>query len=608
MSDKADPFDMRPLWAIAGAALLAGMASSVLHGAGRSFGQLMILALAVAMSVYVGRRTVRLEDLGALGGSGYDEDVPSTTLVKVLHGVITTIYNIGLMVVVYAFLVRIKLLKTEFDPALVQAFPFFLGLLVLLLALAVGLSVRARGGILVTWYTRVHGWVLAVTAALVGLGGLVLVFDPVLTVGSSVLLVSTDLPVLVTIGLLGVSTQMFLAARLPTTLELVNNVVHAIRQQRKGAKAVAPAATPPIVYAGAIAIGLAIMASFVASQFQLLDKFGGFRDDRAVYIIAVVPLTLAIFFLTSAIGIWREGRRGLYTKKITTKLRNDILVYGFSSIAGLFFMILLTLNLSGDLDRLGSFSQGRDVAKDLTALTILATTGPIGVYLHRQIQRVDAIEGRMPDFLNDLAESRRAGLTLSNALQAASRTDYGALSPEIKKMATQVAWGVPFNDALSQFADRVKTNLVRRSVQLIIEASRTGGSITQILKASARDAHELKSLEADRRVTMMTFLIVIYVVFFVFIVVLASLDVQFIPQVLAASAATAESNIGLDVGPSIDAEAINFIYFNAAMVQAIGNGLVGGVLAEGRVTAGFRHVAFMTFCSWVAFRFLLAGL
>ncbi len=603
-----DDFDMRPLWMIASAAMLAGMAASLLHGSGRSFGQLLILLLALAMATYVGRRTFRLDDHGALGGAGYDEDIAAPPTVKILHGVITALYNVGLMVVVYAFMVRITLIDATFDPALVQAFPFFLGLFVLLLAFAVGLSVRAHGGVLESWYTRVHGWALAVTAALVGLGGLVLVFDPVITVGSSVLLVETDLPVLVTIGLLGIATQMFLAARLPTTLELVNNALHAIRRQRKGSKQEVATSTPPIVYMAGIALGVAILASFMASQFKLLDRFGGFGDDRAVYLIAVVPLALALFFLTSAVGIWREGRRGLYTKKITTKLRNDILVYGFSSVAGIFFMILLTSHLSGNLDSLGPFSQGRDVAKDLTALTILSTTGPIGIYLHKQIQRVDAIEVRMPDFLNDLAESRRAGLTLANALQAASRTDYGALSPEIRKMATQVSWGVPFNDALAQFSERVKTNLVRRSVQLIIEASRTGGSITQILKASARDAHELKSLEADRRVTMMTFLIVIYVVFFVFIVVLASLEVQFIPQVLAASEATASTQIGLGVAAPIDAEAINFIYFNAAMVQALGNGLVGGVLAEGRVTAGFRHVAFMTFCSWVAFRFLLAGM
>lgn len=603
-----EQIDVRILWGMAALALVAGMVASLLGGLGHRFGQLVVLALAFGMAVFVGRRTYEVEDLGALGGAGYEEDLPTPPSVRVLHGAITLFYNIGLMVVVFAFLVRVRVVPTRFDPGLVQVFPFFLGFFVLLLALAVGLSARARGGVLRSWYTRVHGWILTVVGSLVSLGGLLLLFDTEVTLGSAVLLVATDLPVLVTIGVLGVSTQMFLAAGLPTVLDLVYAASNAMRRQRKGAPRPGPQATPPFVYAIGIAFGLAMLVSFLASQFDLLGALGGFRDERVVYVVAVVPLALALFFLTSAVGIYREGRRGLYTKKISRKLRNDIVVFGFSSLAGMFFMILLTMHLSGDLDNLGPFSSGNDVAKDLTALTILATTGPVGVYLHRQNRRVDAIEGRMHDFLNDLAESRRAGLTLAAGLQAASRSDYGALTPEVRKMATQVAWGVPFNDALHQFGQRVKTNLVQRSVQLIIEASRTGGSISEILKASARDAHELKSLEADRRVTMMTFLIVIYVVFFVFIVVLASLDTQFIPQVLAASEASSESSLGVKTSSPIDADAINFIYYNAAMVQAIGNGLVGGVLAEGRVTSGFRHVAFMTFCAWVAFRFLLGGL
>lgn len=600
--------DVRVLWAVAVLALLSGMAASVLHGPGRRLGQLVVLLLGLGMAAFVSRRSYEVDDLGALGGTGYDEGLPTPPPVKLLHAAITLLYNVGLMVVVFAFLVRVHVVPTRFDPGLVQVFPFFLGLFVLLLALATGISVRARGGVLRAWYTRVHGWFLGVVGGLVALGGVVLLFDPVVALGGSVFLVATDLPVLVTVGLLGVSTQMFLAAGLPTVLDLVHTFAAAIRRQRRGTRRPATAATPPFVYAAILAVGAATLLSILASQFDLLETLGGFRDERVVYVIAVVPLALALFFLTSAVGIYREGRRGLYTKKISRKLRNDIIVFGFSSLAGLFFLVLLTLHLGGDLDRLGPFSTGNDVAKDLVALTILATTGPIGVYLHKQIQRVDAIESRMPDFLNDLAESRRAGLTLSAGLQAAARSDYGALSPEVRKMANQVAWGVPFNDALKQFGDRVKTNLVRRSVQLIIEASRTGGSISQILKASARDAHDLKSLEADRRVTMMTFLIVIYVVFFVFIVVLASLDTQFIPQVLAASEAAGESAVGVQATSPIDAESINFIYYNAAMVQAVGNGIVGGVLAEGRVTAGFRHVAFMTFCAWVAFRFILGGL
>jgi flagellar protein FlaJ len=284
-------------------------------------------------------------------------------------------------------------------------------------------------------------------------------------------------------------------------------------------------------------------------------------------------------------------------------------VYGFSSLAGLGLATLLVMNLGGRIDAIGPFPGGKDLSKDLIVMTILVTAGPIGWHISRQNRRVDAIENRLPDFLNDLAETRRAGLTLAASLQSCSLSDYGALTPEIQKMANQVSWGVPFTEALAQFAQRVRTNLVRRSVHLIIEASRTGGSVADILKAAARDAYEIKALESERRVNMMTYLIVLYVVFFVFMTVIAVMDSKFIPQVIAANQVAGqigveEGNVPLG-GGNLDQETMRFTFFSAAIVQAIGNGIVGGVLSEGRVTAGFRHVAIMAFSAWLLFRFLV---
>ena len=105
---------------------------------------------------------------------------------------------------------------------------------------------------------------------------------------------------------------------------------------------------------------------------------------------------------------------------------------------------------------------------------------------------------------------------------------------------------------------------------------------------------------------MMTFVIVIYVVFFVFLSVLASLDTQFLPPLLESQTAAAESDLQGGFGETkITQEEIDFIYFNAAMIQALGNGIVGGVLSEGRVTAGFRHAALMALSGWVIFRLLV---
>lgn len=591
----------RSLLLLAVATAAAGFLAATATGAGRVLLQALMIAAMLALVPLLDRAPTARPDV--LGGAGYHERLPGW--VRTLHLASTVVYTAGIMVVVLAVLLRFRVIDLDIDPAVSQAFPLFLGAYVALQTVTAQHQIGHRGAVAKDWSTRLHAGVLVGVAGVVLFIALLLVAQGSLEVQGQLLLQRSDVPILVLIAVLGGGTQLFLAAGLPTSVDLLQHLLD------RGQREEAPGQTPPVVYAALLAIALAAVFSFLASQLDLLDRVGRFRDERVIYIIAVVPLALVTFFAVSAISIYREGRRGLYKKRITVQVRNALMVYGFSSAGGILFFTLLAMALGGRFDGWDGVSTGRDLAKDLTVLTVLATTGPIGWYLHRQNQRIDAIEMRLPDFLNDLAESRRAGLTLSVALQVAAKTDYGALRSDVRKMANQVAWGVPFNEALEQFAKRVPTALVRRTTQLVIEASHTGGSIADILKAAARDAYDLKNIESERRVTMTTYLVVLYVVFFVFMVVLAALDTQFIPGVLQAQEDVQGTNIegGLGTGGGgIDASELRFAYFNAAMVQAIGNGLVSGVLGEGRVTAGFRHVAIMTLVAWVMFRLVLGSL
>lgn len=586
----------------AACALAAGVAAGLTDGTPRRLAMLALLLAGLGLARTASSRQVPLEPEVPMGGVGYRR--PAQAAVRALHATLSIAYNAGLMVVVFAALVRFDVLPLDLPPRLVQAFPVLLGAYLLALAIAVKLRIGENGGVTRTWYTRAHAWFLAGVSAPVLLVAAALLAQDTVSVAGRFTLTEPDLQVLSLVAVLGVGTQLFLVVHLPTTFDLVTDLLRLFAEPRAGRKG-----TPPIVYAGLLSVGLTLAAGFLLVRFDLVRRLGGFQDERVALLLVLLPVGLALFLLSSALQIWREGRRGLYSRKITRKVRDDLLVYGFSALAGLGLTVLLVLNLLGRVDSVGPFQGGRGLSKDLIVMTILATAGPIGWHVSRQSRRVDAIEGRLPDFLNDLAETRRAGLTLAASLQSCSLSDYGALTPEVQKMANQVSWGVPFTEALQQFADRVKTNLVRRSVHLIIEASKTGGSVADILKAAARDAYEIKALESERRVNMATYLIVLYVVFFVFLVVMAVMDNRFIPQVIEANRVAGQ--LGTDTsdvpigGGNLDQDVLRFIFFNAAIVQAIGNGIVGGVLAEGRLTAGFRHVAWMALSAWLLFRFVL---
>lgn len=227
--------------------------------------------------------------------------------------------------------------------------------------------------------------------------------------------------------------------------------------------------------------------------------------------------------------------------------------------------------------------------------------GPWAFYASAKQKNIKEIEKRLPDFLRDVAEAGRFGMTLADAIVVASGGRYGKLTPEIKKMAAQIEWGVPAGETLRLFAERVNTPLVRRVVTIVVKASDAGGSVADVLSMVAHDTKEEQYSQAERNLQMSTYLAVIYISFFVFLVTIIILNLTFIPKIqlaganvaAAAEAAGIEGGIG---GASLDVTAIPSIqiaFFLAVMAHAIGDGVMAGVLQTGSIADGMRHSVIM---------------
>jgi flagellar protein FlaJ len=230
-------------------------------------------------------------------------------------------------------------------------------------------------------------------------------------------------------------------------------------------------------------------------------------------------------------------------------------------------------------------------------LGIAILIGPISFYKTKKQKEIAAIEKRLPEFLRDVAEAGRFGMTLADAIIVASAGRYGKLTPEIKKMAAQIEWGVPATDSLRLFAERVNTPLTHRVVTIVIKSSDAGGSVADVLTMVAHDTKEAQLMQAEREIAMSTYLAVIYIAFFVFLVTIIILNVTFLPKIRIAGTnvaqAQAEAGISGEIGgASLDVSAIPNIeiaFFLASMIHAIGDGVMAGVLQNGSIAGGLRH-------------------
>jgi flagellar protein FlaJ len=241
---------------------------------------------------------------------------------------------------------------------------------------------------------------------------------------------------------------------------------------------------------------------------------------------------------------------------------------------------------------------------DFIIFAILSGTGIYGMYEYFHYKRIFKIDSIFPDFVRDIAASRRAGMTFTKSILFTSKGSYGLLTDEIKKIAQQISWGSSVEEALTAFAKRIKTNSVRRTVTLIIEASKSGGNVADVLDVAANDAREIKILEGERRVTMATYVIVIYVGMFVFLAIIAILAGVFIPAITGQGSAEISGAMG-GLGSSIGQAAIVQVFYSAIIIQSMGTGLVAGIFEDGHIESSVKHIFIMVLVSWFVFKFFI---
>ncbi|MCD6513277.1 MAG: type II secretion system F family protein [Thermoplasmata archaeon] len=311
--------------------------------------------------------------------------------------------------------------------------------------------------------------------------------------------------------------------------------------------------------------------------------------------LLVVMVIYILFLMPEAATKFKE--------KYDVSTLYKILILSASAIIAVMFVILAVLTQFKMLTAIGPIKLSPENSMDFAIFAILSAIGPYGFYEYARLRKIDLMEQRFPEFLRDLAESRKAGMTMSKAVESAARGDYGYLTPEIKKMAVQISWGLPFSEALRRFGERINTPLVIRTTAMVVKASEAGGKIADVIEAAAKNVREIKILQAERRTEMKMYLMIIYVAFFVFLAVMAVLSGMFLPKLIEAGKAAGGGVGGISFGGA-SLEEYKFIYVITAISQAIGNGLVAGALSEGKVMAGLRHGTIMTAITYIVFKLM----
>lgn len=184
------------------------------------------------------------------------------------------------------------------------------------------------------------------------------------------------------------------------------------------------------------------------------------------------------------------------------------IIYGSGAIGAVIITVGLIVYLTASV-QLGGI---------LFILGILTGIIPYGLLTFLKNRQVRALESQFPSFLNDLAESKRGGMTILDAFESATDTDYGRLNKEIDKVYKQLTWGIPFPDVMNRFSKRMEASpVIQESLSIIIQSFQSGGNITDTIESVSDNAANLRQVIQNKRSKLKQQLLIMYVIYFLFI-------------------------------------------------------------------------------------------
>jgi Archaeal flagella assembly protein J len=235
---------------------------------------------------------------------------------------------------------------------------------------------------------------------------------------------------------------------------------------------------------------------------------------------------------------------------------------------------------------------------DFIVLGIFLLLAPAGIKDTIEMRKMKGIENRLPDFLRDVSEASRFGSNLANSIITASEGQYGILTPEIKKIAAQIKWGVSVDEALREFVARNRSPFTEKLIATVIESNRSGGNVSDVLNLIAMNSKEAQILANDKYSQMRSYIIILLMAYGVFLLTVLILDVQFFPQ-MSSQLVSGTSSTTLSYLNVSSIPLIKEIFTGVVIIQGVGSGLMSGVLGEGRYQSGFLYSAVLSVLGYI---------
>jgi flagellar protein FlaJ len=267
-------------------------------------------------------------------------------------------------------------------------------------------------------------------------------------------------------------------------------------------------------------------------------------------------------------------------------------VFGACSAIAIVLFLLLT-NFMGyiPLPFFSSLSTLIDLPIAIS-IALFVATAPAAIVYEKMASERNSMERGISSFLRDLTEVRKTGLSPEKCIESLSTRDYGAFTKQLRKISSEISWGIPVKKVIMDFLKRTKSWMAQIVMFLLVEAIDVGGGTIAMIESLSRFNTLTQDVEKEKKMAVRPYIMMPY---FAAIMLVATtvMMIGFTSGTLTISAPG-------QTGQPKDMSLMITTFVTSAIFHSYLIGVVAGKISEESVAAGFKHAAILVVLAVVA--------
>jgi flagellar protein FlaJ len=319
-----------------------------------------------------------------------------------------------------------------------------------------------------------------------------------------------------------------------------------------------------------VMMSLCFYIMFSVQNIGVGGASGGDVSTILLYTFVLSPM-LSLMFVYMA--------HSMQPKTPITEMR-PYKVFAVSTVAGMLLFGFLFIS--------GSFGILSKMPVAL-AIGLCISAAPAAVVHGKLASKKTSTEQGVNSFLRDLTEVRKTGLSPEKCIESLSHREYGVFSKELRKISSEISWGIPLKKVMMDFISRTKSWMTQIVMFLLVETVDVGGGTIEMIESLARFNNLTQEVEKEKKSSTRPYIMMPYFAALL-LVVTTSMMLGFTTGTIGVASAAPPANM----------DWIRQIFMTSAIFYSYMIGIVAGKISEESISAGFKHAAILVVISIIA--------